>query len=483
MGAYARQIPRYLSLRLEALETWDAVFAPYCLEGEDGPQLIVSGQTQTPEELCEIGVQYEADFVIGGQLVVSGSEAEILLLIVEVKSGQEIARTVFGSLHQCRALFTQLLAIVMEAVAPLQETPPLTCDDLSPRWEATAPFLAALDRLLAAEIGEQVSQAEVFEGFFAAVEGDPAWEEGAEQLIGTALDYGLQEPDAAGVGVQVLERLVQVRPQMHKAWEALGYLYHADGRTDEVVRVMEHALALAPQAFHSHHRLSSAYRQTRRFAEAEALLRRGLEQDADNIPLLNELGVVLGECDRHEESAHCFRRLVELSPISGAFHANLGVTLQRLGRFDEAEEAFQQGMRALDPHWNVYVNYAELLEEQARHLDWVHVLFEGVRALADAPEERIDLATRLVDGVHAWTGDEPPPPKVNAKGRGWLIGLLESLVEMLPEHQSSWVVLSELYRLDGRPQLALNCLLRVAESDPDNIWLKIHINSIKSSLP
>ncbi|PWK10289.1 tetratricopeptide repeat protein [Tumebacillus permanentifrigoris] len=483
MGAYARQIPRYLSLRLEALEAVEAVFAPFCLEGEDGPQLIVSGQTQTAEELCEIGAQYEADYVIGGHLVVMETDAEIGLQFVEVVSGQETARTIIGSLQHCRELFTQLLSNVLEEVLPTAQGVHLTCDDLSPRWEATAPFLAALDRQLAAEIGEAVTPEEVFEGFFAAIVRDPTWEEGAEQLIGTALDYGLQAPPVAAVGIHVLERLVQERPQMHKAWEALGYLYHADGRPADVIRVMEQAFTLAPQAFNSHHRLSAAYRQSQRFAEAEALLRVGLTLEADNIPLLNELGVVLGECERHEESAACFRRLVELSPISGAFHANLGITLQRVGRHGEAEEAFVNGMRALDPHWNVYVNYAELLEEQARYLEWVQVLFEGIRALDEQPEERIDLATRLVDGVHKWTGDDSPPPEVQAKGLSWLVGLLESLVEMLPEHQSSWVVLSELYRLDGRARQALECLLRVEASDPDNIWLKIHINSIKASLP
>ncbi|MBL0386655.1 tetratricopeptide repeat protein [Tumebacillus sp. ITR2] len=480
MCAYARQIPRYLSLRLEAMEKLEAVFAPFCLDGDDGPQLVISGQTQQVAELCEIGEQYEADFVVGGELVLADEDARIGLQVVEVRSGRETSRTVIGSLGECRAFFATVLQEMLAEIEPQRAHLAPGCEDLSPRWEANAAFFGALDRMLASEVGEEIQREDVFEDFFEAVEQDPTWEEGAEQLIGAALDVGLEEELA--FGVRTLERLVGVRPQMHKAWEALGWLYHADGRVQDVIRVMEQARELAPLAFNSHHRLSSAYRESRRFAEAEAQLRLGLVSDPDNIPLLNELGVVLGECDRHEESATLFRRLVELSPISGAFHANLAVTLQRLGRLEEAETAFQNGMRALDPHWNVYVNYAELLAESGRPLEWVQVLFEGVRALVERPDERIDLATRLVDGVHGWLGEQAPPPDVQKKGRSWLIGLLESLLETLPEHQSSCVVLSELYHLDGRPQQALECLMKVAERDPDNIWLRMHINSLRAGL-
>ncbi|KEO83605.1 tetratricopeptide repeat protein [Tumebacillus flagellatus] len=478
MCAFARQMPRYLSLRLGEAGAADAVFAPFCLESEEGPQLVISGQTQKVEELCEIGEQYEAQYVVGGLLTMGEDEARVGLQVVDVRSGRETIRTVIGSLAECRAFFTVLMQELLAEIEPQGTPQALGCEDLSPHWEANAAFFTALDRMLAAELGEVASPQAMFEDFFAAVERDPAWEEGAEQLIGAALDVGLE--DQLSCGVQALERLTAVRPLMHKAWEALGWLYHADGRVQDVIRVMEQARALAPAEFHSHHRLSAAYRQSQRFAEAEMQLRLGLAGDPDNIPLLNELGVVLDEMGRHLESAECFARLVELSPISGAFHANLAVTLQRLGRLAEAEAAFQDGMRALDPHWNVYVNYAELLEEAGRPLDWVQVLFAGIRALNDRPDEQTDLATRLVAGVHKWISGKQCPPEVEQKGRGWLIGLLESLLETLPEHQSSSVVLSELYRLDGRQEQAIQCLERVAERDPDNVYLHIHINTLKA---
>lgn len=480
--AYARQIPRYLSVRIEASQAMDAVFVPFCLEGEEGPLLVLAGQIPDREELREIGSQYEADFVVLGHMRVAGLELEVELQFVRVATGEVRSRTVLGTLVECQSVLEMLLDQVLREVLPEAADLAISCGDLSPRWEATAPFLFAIDRLLAAEIGERVTQEEVLEGFFAAVEGDPHWEGGALQLIGTALDFGMVEEGCAEVGVRALERLVHMRPQMHKAWEALGYLYHAAGRPDDVIRVMERARMLAPTTFSSYHRLSAAYRESKRFSEAEAMIRIGLQRDPSSIPLLNELGVVLGEEERLEESEACFRQLVELSPISGAFYANWGITLQRLGKVQEAEAVYQSGMRALDAHWNVYVNYTELLEEQERPLEWVQVLFAGIRALTEAPEERIDLATRLVDGVHRWIGDAPPPQAVQAKGRSWLVGLLESLVETLPEHQSSWVVLSELYRLEGRPEQALLCLERVAAADPDNIWLQIHINSFKASL-
>ncbi|MGZ4111615.1 MAG: tetratricopeptide repeat protein, partial [Tumebacillaceae bacterium] len=321
----------------------------------------------------------------------------------------------------------------------------------------------------------------VFDLFMEALEHDPDWEDGAEQLIGAALDVGLDEAGPIELAIEALERLVEKRGDLHKAWEALGHLYYQLQQYTKAVVCLESAQRLDSVRFASHHRLGSAYREIGRFSEAEIMLRIGLAHDPENIPLLNEMGVVLGECARPAEAAIYFQKAVELSPISGAFHANLAVALQRAGMLQEAEARFQSGMMAVDAHWNVYVNYAQFLKEQGRLLDWVRVLFQGIQALVDNEEERIDLATRLVDGVREWIGQEPPE-EIKAKGSGWIIGLLESLVELLPGHQSGWVVLSEYYRQDGRHDRAIDCLTRVEGNDPENVWLKVHIGSILAGL-
>ncbi|MCX7569950.1 tetratricopeptide repeat protein [Tumebacillus sp. DT12] len=478
-GALARQVPRYLSLRLDERLDVEAQFAPYCSSEDEEAVFLVPGDKQSGEELREIGMRYDVDLVISGQSEF-GDPAHVSLQFVEVASGVERERLVIGSLADGRLYLETLLGAVMEEVVPhaAAHTAAVSCEELSTEWAALAPFFCAIDRLMAMEIGavEEDPRAP-FELFFEALEHDPNWSDGADQLIGAALDYGLEGQGPMEVGIESLERMLLILPQQHKAWGALGYLYFQEEQPVKAITCLENCARLAPAEFASHHRLGAAYRQVGRHKEAIAVLQSGLLIDPDNIPMLIELGAALGESDRAAEAVPYFQRAVDLSPISGAFYGNLAVALKRCGRVAEAEEVFRAGMGAVDPHWNVYANYAIQLEETGRNIEWASVLFQGVQALVDQPDEREDLAERLVDGVRVWIA-EGLPEDVARKGMNWAIGLLESLVELLPDCRSSRVVLAEFYRSEQRPERALECLHSVEAEDPDNVWLKIHIGSV-----
>jgi tetratricopeptide (TPR) repeat protein len=477
-GAYARQVPRYLSLRLEEVAGVDAQFAPYCTVDEEETVFVLPGARQEREELVEIGSRYGVDLVISG-LSEFGEDARVLLQIVHVSSGKEIERGIVATLDgDCRPLFESLLGIVLEEILPVPPEQELACSELSARWEALSPFFCAIDKLMAMEIdGTSEDPAAPFALFFEALAIDPSWEDGADQLIGAALDYGLEGRGPIDLGIDALQQLILQGAEQHKAWGALGYLHYQLEQYDDAIACLERCKELGPGEFASHHRLGAAYRLLKRHDEAELVMKEGLLDDPDNIPLLIELGAVLGENGRSLEAAAHFQHAVELSPISGAFYGNLAVALKRAGERQRAEEAFRAGLQALDPHWNVYANYAQHLQEEGRHLEWAGVLFQGLQALAEEGEERHDLARRLVEGVREWMQTEPPAD-VQAKGSGWLIGLFESLVEELPEQQSAWVVLAELYRAEQRVDRALQCLHRVEGEDPYNVWLKIHIGSV-----
>ncbi|HEU4964443.1 MAG TPA: tetratricopeptide repeat protein [Bacilli bacterium] len=481
-GTFGRQVPRYLSLRLEEVPGLHTQFVPYCTEEEEETVFLVPGVKQEPEELRKLGEHYEAELVVCGRSEFA-ERGRVDLQFVRVSDGHTLEKSFVGEMADARRLFGALLEELLAEIVPdMEHGLDLACAELSARWEAVAAFFCAIDRLMAFEIGGAAEDPLVmFDLFFEALDFDPTWDDGVEQLIGTALDYGLAENGSLEAAVIALERLVLWRDDLPKSWEALGHLYFHQGNAPATITCLERCQLLAPLQFVSHHQLGASYRLQGKFEEAEHVLREGVTREPDNIPLLVELGVILGESKRPLEAAELFRRAVELSPISGAFYANLGVALLQAGETEAAEEAFQAGMKAVDSHWNVYVNYADHLEEQGRHVEWVHCLFQGVQQLVDKTEERMDLATRLVEGVRGWL-DDGLPPDIEAKGWHWTMSMLETLIEILPDHQSSVVVLSEYYRQEGRHDQALECLQAVEARNPDNIWLKIHIGSLLAGL-
>ena len=483
VGAYSRQLPRYLSMRLEEVEGVETIFAPYCAESESGETVfVVSTAKQKAEDLREIGRQYGVDHVVSG-IACFDELLQVVLQVVSVETGIVNEQNILCRVQNYRSSVEEMIESLRTQLAPAsrERESALLCQELPRYFEAAAAFFCALDRLMARQIGGREQEPdEVFELFFEALEHDPDWADGMEQLIGAALEYGMEGDGAIGAAVAALERLVLLRTEEPKAWEALGHLYERAGECPDAIICLEQAHDLDPLAFSSYHPLASLYRRLGRRVEAEETLRSGLLRQPEHIPMLNELGVILDDQGRHGEASDCFRRLIDLSPISGAFYANLGVSLSHNGEQERAEEAFNAGLAALDPHWNLFVNYARFLKDRERWLDYVSVLFQGIQALDDR-RERLDLATRLVEVASEWIGEDVPEP-IAAKGRGWTLGLFESLVEALPEHRSSWVVLSEIYRQSGRMEKALDCLLRVEPEEQENVWLQLHIGSLLSSL-
>ena len=49
------------------------------------------------------------------------------------------------------------------------------------------------------------------------------------------------------------------------------------------------------------------------------------------------LGIILGQTGRKPEAINAKQRAVQLAPQDAEAHNNLGITLQELGRFEEAE--------------------------------------------------------------------------------------------------------------------------------------------------
>ena len=56
------------------------------------------------------------------------------------------------------------------------------------------------------------------------------------------------------------------------------------------------------------------------------------------------LGAILGQTSRISEAVNANQKSVELAPQDAEAHYNLGITLQELGRLDEAEASYTQAI-------------------------------------------------------------------------------------------------------------------------------------------
>ncbi len=101
-------------------------------------------------------------------------------------------------------------------------------------------------------------------------------------------------------------------------------------------------------ALQSDYRRALALQKEGRAAEAEVICRRILAQQPGAFHPLHLLGALLGQRGDLEGSVQMLARAVQADPGAPAAHANLGNTLLRLDRAEEAEACFTRAL-AIDP--------------------------------------------------------------------------------------------------------------------------------------
>lgn len=128
----------------------------------------------------------------------------------------------------------------------------------------------------------------------------------------------------------------------------LGILRLRSGDPDAAEADYRTALRLDPGFTPARFNLANLLNLLERNAEAESVLRAGIERTPDEGELHYSLGLLMAEEQRLEEAAVRLRRAADLLPARSRVRYNYGLVLQQLGRLDEAEAALQEA-NTLDP--------------------------------------------------------------------------------------------------------------------------------------
>jgi predicted O-linked N-acetylglucosamine transferase (SPINDLY family) len=138
----------------------------------------------------------------------------------------------------------------------------------------------------------------------------------------------------------------------------------------------------------------------RRFAEAEAVLRRLLELGPQPAAVLTNHGLVLSLLGRLTEAEAQHRRAIAADPALAAAWVNLAVALRQLGRLPEAAQAEQQALKLAPESPEAHVNAGLSLHAQCRLLESIAAYRHALGLRRDLPEAWIDLGIALQE-----TGD------------------------------------------------------------------------------
>jgi protein O-GlcNAc transferase len=304
-------------------------------------------------------------------------------------------------------------------------------------------------------------------------------------MAGRQFEQALQHHQAGRLAEAepLYKQALNLNPEHPDALHLLGVLYSQSGRHDEAIDLIGQAIAVKDSPIF-HNNLGMAYKNTGRFAEAEASFRRALALKADDPGAHFNLGCVLGDTDRREEAVAEFKRAVELAPgYAEALH-NLGSVLQELKKPEEAEDAYRRALAVNPDYAEACNNLAVVLKEQGNLEEAVSFYEHAVRINPDFMAAWNNLAHalkrqgKLKEATAAYQRTIALDPKnadtyndlgVAWKERGFLdeaILCYEKAIELDPKHSSAYTNLANAFREQGRMADAIECYRRAIKETP-----------------
>src|SRR5438874_2590201 len=202
-------------------------------------------------------------------------------------------------------------------------------------------------------------------------------------------DYGKAE--------QALNRALKLKPDSPESLYLLAQVFVDQGRSVDALDLLARAHKLAPENTDVIFLLARVSMSQNYFEDAIPLLESGLKiapQRADLHAALGESYFMSGKAAKAIEE---FANLIHLDP-SARSYAFMGLSYRHLGRFDEARNYFQEGLKQDPRDASCLFNMGYIEERQGNHARAEELFQQALRSNPDYSEALLELANlRIAD--------------------------------------------------------------------------------------
>jgi len=184
------------------------------------------------------------------------------------------------------------------------------------------------------------------------------------------LGYTLGQSGRIDEGIETLRASLSVKGDGAETHFQLGKLYARSRRLEEAIACYLATLKLVPNHAEAHSDLASVYHNLGMTREAEASALSALRYDPSLAHAHNNLAAVLflTGADLAVAERHC-REALKLKPELSEIWANLGLVLKERGRLEDSLRAFDDGLRHNPNDATLHLNRGLVLQEGYARFD------------------------------------------------------------------------------------------------------------------
>ena len=202
---------------------------------------------------------------------------------------------------------------------------------------------------------------------------------------------------------------IQQNPNAADAFYVLGIVNYDHQRFDQALKLFQAALGKGHPEAGPHIQAARCFAALKRPKEALAHIEAAKDRHPQDGFSLSCIGTILSGLDLHEQAAKFHRKAADANPKDALSYFNLGSSLQFLGDFDRAQEAYRACLR-IAPHYNAARAHLALMSRhttehndlatleaawQARHPQDIEGGLQLAHALAKVHEDLGDIAASM----------------------------------------------------------------------------------------
>ncbi len=120
---------------------------------------------------------------------------------------------------------------------------------------------------------------------------------------------------------------------------------YKEKRLAEAMAELLIAISLKPDMASAHNNLGLIYKENSRYKEAEKEYKEALRIDPKYVDAMNNLAVLYDYEGKHTEAAELLNKAVDAAPNNAVSHLNYAVTLERLGRIEDAKSHYKSYLK------------------------------------------------------------------------------------------------------------------------------------------
>ncbi|MEN8149254.1 MAG: tetratricopeptide repeat protein [Planctomycetota bacterium] len=346
-GALTRAVARELAGRVASVSDVETVFRPFVSMIEGRRRFGVYGERWSREELAKLFREHpEADLVVHGDAAF-GDPFRLSIEILRLPDLEPVAEESF------EAPGYDGFTAVADAAGFIVKTAGGSAERKLLSAFPARGFEAWLDlargREVAASLdgwGDTGDPAEIFEPFLSALDREPGMTAAREELgflAVRAAEGGHVPKDAA---VAAAKTHLDAVPKSREGWTALGRIHAVTNDLPKAEDAYKKALELDPGRASLRYEIGMVQLRAERFGRAAKVLETVKTDPALGAEALFQLGQIrIGKNDV-EGAVTLWRESLDRDPSPSVVWASYARALVSLGRFDEAEAAFEGGVKA-----------------------------------------------------------------------------------------------------------------------------------------